>query len=78
MCNFTESDFDVTPVVVIFNSGETSASVSVTIRNNNILEALKFFDVVLSIGMDSDGVGLGQPNMTEVVIISEDSKCSIA
>ena len=44
------------------------------IRDDNTLEGPETFFVLLSIGSDSDGAVIGDANVTEVTILSEDSE----
>ena len=66
-------DFDDTTVMVTVNPGETTATVSIPIINDELLESTEIFDVVIEIGgPDTDGAIVGQPGVAEVAIISED------
>ena len=66
-------DFDDTSVTVIIDPEQTSATVSIPIIDDELLENTEFFDVVIEIGgSDTDGAIVGQPGVAEVAIISED------
>jgi len=54
--------------------GETRNIASIVIRDDNTLEGPETFFVLLSIGSDSDGAVIGDANVTEVTILSEDSE----
>ena len=69
-----ESDFNTRRVVVVVNPGETRATVSIPIVNDNRLEVPETFRVVLSIDQNSEGAVVGQSDTAEVVILSDDSK----
>ena len=66
-------DFDNTSVTVIVDPGETTALVSIPIINDDLLESIETFEVVIEIGgTDTDGAVVGQPAVAQVSIISED------
>lgn len=66
-------DFNDTSVTAIVNPGETRATVSISIIDDELLEAMEFFDVIIEIGgTDTDGAVVGQPGIAQVVIVSED------
>ena len=66
-------DFDNMTVTVVVNPGETTASVPIEITNDDRLELLEFFDVVLSIGGEStDGAVIRGSRFVQVGISSED------
>ena len=66
-------DFDNTPITIIVVPGETTAVVSIPIINDNLLESIEVFEVVIAIGgADTNGAVVGQPAVAQVSIISED------
>ena len=66
-------DFNDTSVTVIVNPGETRATVSIPIIDDELLEATEFFNVIIEIGgTDTDGAVVGQPGIAQVAIVSED------
>ena len=66
-------DFDNTSISIIVDPGETTALVSIPIINDNLLESIEIFEVVIAIGgTDTDGAVVGQPAVAQVSIISED------
>ena len=73
MCCTALDDFDNTPITIIVNPGETTALVSIPIINDDLLESVEVFEVVIAIGgTDTDGAVVGQPAVAQVSIISED------
>ena len=66
-------DFDNTSISVIVDPGETTALVSIPIINDDLLESVEVFEVVIAIGgADTDGAVVGQPAVAQVSIINED------
>ena len=66
-------DFDNTSISIIVDPGETTALVSIPIINDNLLESIEVFEVVIAIGgTDTDGAVVGQPAVAQVSIINED------
>lgn len=66
-------DFDNTTVMVIITPGETTATVPITIIDDDLLEPVEFFNVNFLIGgTDTTGVVLGKPDLAQVFISSED------
>ena len=66
-------DFDNTSISIIVDPGETTAVVSIPVINDNLLESIEVFEVVIAIGgTDTDGAVVGQPAVAQVSIISED------
>ena len=66
-------EFNDTSVTVIVNPGETGATVSIPIIDDELLEATEFFDVIIEIGgTNTDGAVVGQPGIAQVAIVSED------
>ena len=66
-------DFDNTSISIIVDPGETTALVSIPIINDDLLESIEVFEVVIAIGgADTDGAVVGQPAVAQVSIISED------
>ena len=66
-------DFDNTSISIIVDPGETRALVSIPIINDDLLESVEVFEVVIAIGgTDTDGAVVGQPAVAQVSIISED------
>ena len=63
-------DFDNMTVTVVVNPGETTASVPIEITDDDRLEELEFFNVMLSIG--GDGAVIGGSSLVQVGIFSED------
>ena len=73
MCCIALDDFDSTPITIIVDPGETTALVSIPIINDDLLESIEVFEVVIAIGgTDTDGAVVGQPAVAQVSIISED------
>ena len=67
------SDFDNTSITIIVDPGETTALVSIPIFDDDLLESVEIFEVVIEIGgVDTDGAVVGQPALAQVSIISED------
>ena len=58
-------------VTVVVNPGETRATVSIEIMNDDRLEGEETFDVVLE-AVDIDGVVIGEPSLAQVFVTSED------
>ena len=66
-------DFDNTSTTIIVDPGETTALVSIPIINDDLLESVELFEVVIEIGgTDTDGAVVGQPAVAQVFIVSED------
>ena len=66
-------DFDNTSISIIVDPGETTAVASIPIINDNLLESIEVFEVVIAIGgTDTDGAVVGQPAVAQVSIINED------
>ena len=71
----SDSDFDNTSLTIIVDPGETTALVSITIFDDEMLESLEVFDVIVVIGgMNTDGAMVEPPGLVEVVIASDDGK----
>ena len=69
-----ENDFDNTSVIVIISPGETRATVSIPIIDDDLLEDVEVFDVLIEIGgTNTDGAVVGQPGIAHVAIVSDDS-----
>ena len=68
-------DFNDTAVMVTIASGDTTATVPISIINDDLLESPEVFEVAIEIGgMDTDGAVVGQLGVAEVTIISEDGQ----
>ena len=68
-----ENDFDNTSVIVIISPGETRATVSIPITDDDLLEDVEFFDVLMEIGgTNTDGAVVGQPGIAQITIVSDD------
>ena len=48
-------DYDSTPIDATFTAGSTRAMVNVPLTNDNIVEALEIFDLILSIPSSLSG-----------------------
>ena len=73
MCCTALDDFDNTSISIIVDPGETTALVSIPIINDDLLESIEVFEVVIAIGgADTDGAVVGQPAVAQVSIINED------
>ena len=60
-------------VTVVVNPGETRATVSIEIVDDDRLEGEEFFDVAFEIGgTNIDGAVIGEPELVQVAISSED------
>ena len=64
------SDFVDTPVMAIIQPGGTSAIVCIRIMDDSVVERDEKFDVVLQ--TQGNGVTVGNPGQTEVVIVDDD------
>ena len=70
----TVDDFNDTSVRVTVNPGETMATVSIMIIDDDLLEGVELFDVEISIeGTDTAGAELRQPGILSITILNEDS-----
>ena len=68
-------DFNDTAVMVTIAPGDTTATVPISIINDDLLESPEVFEVAIEIGgMDTDGAVVGQLGVAEVTIISEDGQ----
>ena len=67
-------DYDSGPYTVTFTAGDTSASVSVPINDDSILENVEKFMVTIMTGPLPDGVTRGNPGRTTVNILDNDRK----
>lgn len=66
-------DFNSTLETVIVIPGDTEATVTILITDDDLLEAAEFFNVEFSIGgTDTAGAVIGEPGNIEVTILSED------
>ena len=69
----TVDDFDNTSVLVVVSPGETSATAEILITDDDLLEAVEFFNVVIEVGdNETDGAVVGQPAIAQVAIVSDD------
>ena len=74
ICFTVVNDFNDTSVIVIVDSGETQATASISILDDDLLEPTEFFDVVFSIGgTDTAGAIIRDPGIAEVIISNDDS-----
>jgi len=64
-------DFNSMTVVIVVSPGETMATFSIEIIDDDRLEGEEFFDVILEAG-DTDGIVIGEPSLVQVSITSED------
>jgi len=64
-------DFNNMTVTIVVNPGETRATISIEIFDDDRLEGDEVFDVALEAG-DTDGVIIGEPSLAQVSISSED------
>ena len=67
-------DYDSGPYSVTIVAGDTSASVSVPINDDNILENVEDFMVTIMAGPLPDGVTRGNPGSATVNILDNDRK----
>ena len=67
-------DYDSGPYTVTFTAGQTSASFSVPINNDNILEVDKFFTLTIVFSTLPDGVTHGARGETTVFIVDDDGE----
>ena len=67
-------DYDSGPYTVTFTAGQTSASVSVPINDDNMLENVEDFMVTIMTGLLPDGVTRGDPGSATVNILDNDRK----
>ena len=64
-------DFNNMTVTIVVNPGETRATISIEIFDDDRLEGEEVFDAALEAG-DTDGVVIGEPSLVQVSISSED------
>ena len=67
-------DYDSGPYTVTFAAGDTSASVSVPMNDDDILENVEDFMVTIMTGPLPDGVTRGNPGSATVNILDNDCK----
>ena len=64
-------DFNDTSVRVTVNAGETTATVSIMIIDDDLLELTELFDVEFSIE-DTPGAEIREPGIAEIAILNDD------
>ena len=70
-----ENDFDNSTVTVIINPGETTATVSIRLIDDDLLESTELFNVHIEIGAnDTDYIVVSPPGFSQVQIVNEDCK----
>lgn len=70
-----ENDFDNSTVTVIINPGETTATVSIPLIDDDLLELTELFNVDIEVGAnDTDYVVVRPPGFSQVQIVNEDCK----
>ena len=75
LCFTALEDFNDTALMVTIAPGDTTASVPISIINDDLLESTEVFDVAIEIGgTDTDGAVVGQPGVAQVIIVSEDGQ----
>ena len=67
-------DYDSGPYSVTFTAGDTTASVNVSINDDNILENVEDFMVTIMTGPLPVGVTRGNPGSATVNILDNDRK----
>jgi len=74
--NFTGGgvDYDTGPHTVKFLAGQVNASFQVPINDDNILEANESFTLTIDISSLPNGVTVGDPGNTTVIIVDDDGK----
>lgn len=66
-------DFNDTSVRVTVNPGETTATVSIMIIDDDLLELTELFDVEFSIeDTDTAGAEIGGPGIAQITILNDD------
>ena len=66
-------DFNDTSVTVTVNPGETTATVLISITDDDLLELTELFDVEFSIeGTDTAGAEIGEPRIAQIAISNDD------
>ena len=66
-------DFNDTSVRVTINPGETTATASIMIINDDLLELTELFEVEFSIeGTDTAGAEIGGPRIAQITISNDD------
>ena len=65
-------DFNDTAVMITVAPEDTTATVPISIINDDLLESAEVFEVAIEIG--GTGAVVGQPGVAEVTIVSEDGQ----
>ena len=73
-----ENDFDNSTVTVVINPGETTATVSIPLIDDDLLELTELFNVDIEIGANgTDYVAVRPPGFSQVQIVNEDCKLNL-
>ena len=74
MAYSTGDDYGNGPVSVTFSAGMTSASLYISITDDNLLEGNEDFYLMIDSSSLINGVSVGSVNQTTVTILDADSK----
>ena len=67
-------DYDSGPFDITFPAGETLAVFNVTINDDDIVEGNENFTLSIDLFLPPNGVTIGDPSHTKVIIVDDDSK----
>ena len=67
-------DYDSGPFDITFPAGETIAVFNVTINDDNIVEGNENFTLSIDPSSLPNGVTIGDPSQTTVILVDDDSK----